>query len=626
MFQKSETKHPSSPGNTLRGGRLLAPGTMVERGATETSALLGGPSYARGPPERAGPSSAGKFRDVEEGVAPDVGGNDQHRRGRGLFARVVAGAALVVGCVALVGSGASRFHSTPMLGDASRHTERGDVAELSGNAPAGQQSKPRLLVAVISWQGGFEDTDAQERTWLPLLKDASPDIEVDYRVFIGRDFEKETDQETNAEAYRRRRMLRFDGEQTRRGPSVVTTGILPSNGDGGVGVDGVLGAGGAGGAGGSLSATAVGAIGGSSFELDFQGADDPNADRDPGKATKLLENYASEDTVIYKDEQNAVPETHEDRVVKLDVDDTYEGLPSKVVAAILWGTANDYDYFFKVDSDVFMMPTKFMAFLKRNAIDEGVDWMGSENKMRETDENPSGWKCSLSRVWHFGKCTRPKLNSMPYEGVNPVSVDGGHGYFLSKKAMRGVAEYVDAMYDLLEKNKFVNIYEDQMVSHILINQGFLPVDYTGLNVFKVPGITQLAAQNSCTLMTGELGVSVGKRLTKMGHLRQSTGINMYETIFGFTPMNIDERMLPRSLLEVGIQPYVTREEMLLKFGYWQRRMENEQNSMRDEAEELGVKLPKEDTEADEPTIEASEEEAAEAVTAALALRRGDFRN
>ena len=121
---------------------------MVERGATETSALLGGPNYARGM-ERAGPSSAA-FRDVEEGAAPDVvDGHDQHRRGRGLFARVVAGAALVVGCVALVGSGASRFHSTPMLGDASRHTERGDVAELSGNAPAGQQSKPRLLVAVI---------------------------------------------------------------------------------------------------------------------------------------------------------------------------------------------------------------------------------------------------------------------------------------------------------------------------------------------------------------------------------------------------------------------------------------------------------------------------------------------
>ena len=28
------------------------------------------------------------------------------------------------------------------------------------------------------------------------------------------------------------------------------------------------------------------------------------------------------------------------------------------------------------------------------------------------------------------------------------------------------------MYDLMEKNKYVNIYEDQMVSHILINQDF----------------------------------------------------------------------------------------------------------------------------------------------------------
>ena len=51
MFSRKVKRNtPASPGNTLRGGRLLAPGTMVERGATETSALLGGPSYARGPP------------------------------------------------------------------------------------------------------------------------------------------------------------------------------------------------------------------------------------------------------------------------------------------------------------------------------------------------------------------------------------------------------------------------------------------------------------------------------------------------------------------------------------------------------------------------------------------------
>ena len=86
FFQKSETPR----GYLVHTERAAEAPTM--RGATETSALLEAPSYARGPPERAGPSSAGKFRDVEEGVAPDVDGHDQRRRGRGLFARVVAGA------------------------------------------------------------------------------------------------------------------------------------------------------------------------------------------------------------------------------------------------------------------------------------------------------------------------------------------------------------------------------------------------------------------------------------------------------------------------------------------------------------------------------------------------------
>ena len=96
-------------------------------------------------------------------------------------------------------------------------------------------------------------------------------------------------------------------------------------------------------------------------------------------------------------------------------------------------------------------------------------------------------------------------------------------------------------------------------------------------------------------MTGLIGPAVGENLNKMANLRMSTGINMYETIFGFTPMSITRECHSRSL-EVGIQPYITREDMLLKFGYWQRRMENEADSMRNEAEELGLKLPADDAE------------------------------
>ena len=86
-------------------------------------------------------------------------------------------------------------------------------------------------------------------------------------------------------------------------------------------------------------------------------------------------------------------------------------------------------------------------------VDKKIDWMGSENKMYpayldpsvdftdpknaeivKANSSPSGFKCGLAREWHFGKCTDDALNHQRYAGVNPVSVDGGHGYVLSKAA------------------------------------------------------------------------------------------------------------------------------------------------------------------------------------------------
>ena len=46
--------------------------------------------------------------------------------------------------------------------------------------------KPRILIAVISWNGGGEEVRALHDTWLPALKDAHPDVEADYAVFVGR--------------------------------------------------------------------------------------------------------------------------------------------------------------------------------------------------------------------------------------------------------------------------------------------------------------------------------------------------------------------------------------------------------------------------------------------------------
>ena len=89
-----------------------------------------------------------------------------------------------------------------------------------------------------------------------------------------------------------------------------------------------------------------------------------------------------------------------------------------MLAAVQWAKDADYDYVYKVDTDVFMLPSKFIEFLKVNAIDKDVDWMGSENKMYRAAPatSPTAVRVRSRAEWHFGKCARPDLNRRPYEG------------------------------------------------------------------------------------------------------------------------------------------------------------------------------------------------------------------
>ena len=231
-----------------------------------------------------------------------------------------------------------------------------------------------------------------------------------------------------------------------------------------------------------------------------------------------------------------------EHLVRLDVGDAYEDLPAKVIAAVRWAKDAEYDYVYKVDTDVFMLPSKFIAFLKVNAIDKGVDWMGSENKMYRAapgDVTNSGFVCGLSLDWHFGKCSRPDLNTKPYAGVNPVSVDGGHGYLLSRKAMWAVSDYCFKHEAELERDRYVNIYEDQLLAHILVKQGFLPVDFSGINAFDVPGIDGDKADDACAVLEGEPGKEIGRRVAAMQAYRFESGVNLYETADGWHPKAMD---------------------------------------------------------------------------------------
>ena len=73
---------------------------------------------------------------------------------------------------------------------------------------------------------------------------------------------------------------------------------------------------------------------------------------------------------------------HPYNMVQLDVDDHYEGLPAKVVGAIGYAVNHDFDYVFKVDTDMLVLPRRFLSFLRSSVIERRVDWMGTVNKMR----------------------------------------------------------------------------------------------------------------------------------------------------------------------------------------------------------------------------------------------------
>ena len=277
--------------------------------------------------------------------------------------------------------------------------------------------------------------------------------------------------------------------------------------------------------------------------------------------------------------------------VELPVGDAYEDLPAKVLAAIQYAAEHDYDYVYKVDTDVFVLPEIFLKFVKTQVVDKNIDWMGSENKMYpayldpsidftdpanaaivKANSSPSGFKCGLARDWHFGKCTDAALNKQRYAGVNPVSVDGGHGYILSKAAAWAVSDFAFKRSDDLQRHRRIDIYEDQLVSHILVKQGFLPVDYSGVAPYKVSGMTKEMADDSCALADDPgLGAAVGDRLRAMRDYRFESGANLYETAAGWNPGTMDARMLPTSLMRVGIQPYVWSDSMVMKWEYYRDR-------------------------------------------------------
>ena len=157
--------------------------------------------------------------------------------------------------------------------------------------------------------------------------------------------------------------------------------------------------------------------------------------------------------------------------------------------------------------------------------------------------------------------------------MNPVSVDGGHGYILSKAAAWAVSDFAFKRSDDLQRHRRASTStRTSSCRTFLVKQGFLPVDYSGVAPYKVSGMTKEMADDSCALADDPgLGAAVGDRLRAMRDYRFESGANLYETAAGWNPGTMDARMLPTSLMRVGIQPYVWSDSMVMKWEYYRDR-------------------------------------------------------
>lgn len=155
----------------------------------------------------------------------------------------------------------------------------------------------------------------------------------------------------------------------------------------------------------------------------------------------------------------------QDRILYLQCNDRYEGLPEKVIKMyqfIVTSTSyNGISHVIKMDSDM-----KFFSDIPRETLDMIVYGGRVESRLG-------------NRSWHIGRCSKgSRFNTRPYDGEYVPWCLGGCGYVLNRKALLILADatgYKD------------QIYEDLYVAKILRKHGVAPKSIDQMDrYFKSP--------------------------------------------------------------------------------------------------------------------------------------------
>ena len=179
-----------------------------------------------------------------------------------------------------------------------------------------------------------------------------------------------------------------------------------------------------------------------------------NIDKVYNRITNMMLNHKCNDYIIVQGGFENNSYNKETKIVNIQCNDKYEGLPEKVFKTYKYLTElsefNHYTHFFKLDED--MIINKLIT----TNIYNNIDFCGIIQY------------CSGNRQWHIGKCSPDHYyNTTIYKGIYVPWCLGGYGYIISRHAL-----------NLIKNNTryFEHIYEDLYIAIILLEQKISPIN------------------------------------------------------------------------------------------------------------------------------------------------------
>lgn len=171
------------------------------------------------------------------------------------------------------------------------------------------------------------------------------------------------------------------------------------------------------------------------------------------RISEMMQKHNYKDYIYVVGGVEEINYNEERRILSLNCNDFYEGLPEKVLMCYQYLFSAEqfrgFKYFCKLDID--------MVIKKLFTKDLLSDYCGKINR-----------KGKGNRSWHMGKCSQSKkgkrFNNTPYKGTFPDWSLGGYGYILSRKALKILGTEINI------RNAENEIFEDVFIGKLLENK------------------------------------------------------------------------------------------------------------------------------------------------------------